>query len=79
MNKIYTYDFPEQRELSKDLKRGDTSLLADLTGYSLVTISQMCRGRRKMADIVKLMINKIYEVREMMEDYAQELKQEIKQ
>ncbi|MEA3452449.1 MAG: hypothetical protein U9Q83_11195 [Bacteroidota bacterium] len=79
MSKIYTYDYPEQRELAKDLRVGDTTLLSDLTGYSLSSITRMCRGQRRMADIVKLLIYKIYEVRLMMGEYAEEQKQIIKQ
>jgi len=62
-------DYSEQRELSKDLYRGEKKLIAEWTGYSLSTISRMCSGKRKMAWIVKWSINQIYQQRAMFEEY----------
>lgn len=75
--KKYSYDFPEQRELSKGLRNGDMRSLVEWSGYSLPHISNMVNGKRRMADFVKMLIEKIYEQRAIMEDYAEKNKKEI--
>lgn len=72
--KIYKYDYPEQRELSKDLKRGDITILANWAGYARSTISKMCSGDRKMPENVKKLIEKIYELQSEFESYAERQK-----
>lgn len=71
MQKTYKYDYPEQREIAKDLKSGDVTMLAGWTGYDRTTIYKMCAGTRRMADKVKLLIEKIYEQRAEIEQYLE--------
>lgn len=52
----YTYDFPEQRELSKDLQLGDRTSIAEMVGRDISDISKMVNGKRKMAPEVKELV-----------------------
>ena len=65
--KKYTYDYPEQRELSKGLRQGDVKLIADKTGYSPGTVSLMCKGKRKMQDNVRKVIEQLVLINKQIE------------
>lgn len=68
-NKKYKYDFPAQRELSKNLAKGDKAFLARKFGYSLTYISLMCKGERKMSDAIKQVVEKLIDMRKEIEEY----------
>jgi len=59
MAKKYKYDYPNQRELAKELRVGDKTTLAEWTGYSRSMITEMCRGKRKMTEKVEKLIKRI--------------------
>jgi hypothetical protein len=50
----YAYDYPENREVSKDLRCGDKKLIADNLRFSLRYVNYWCDGKRKNADIDRL-------------------------
>ena len=66
IKKQYLYDYPEQRKLSKQLRRGDRMIIAEKTGYSFHTILQMCNGQRKMNPKIKRVIEDIILVNEQI-------------
>jgi len=57
--KKYTYDYPEQRKISKGLKHGDIKIISEKTNYSLVVVYQMTVGTRKMHSSVKSVIEQL--------------------
>jgi len=74
--KKYLYDYPEQRELSKQLQKGDQIIIAEKTGYSQVMTYQMCQGRRKMPERVKKLIELIITVNNERNKIIKEMKLE---
>lgn len=60
-DKKYVYDYPDQREFCKDLQTGDITALAEWTGNTPGHISRIVNGTRKMPELIKLYIEKIYE------------------
>lgn len=57
--KKYVYDYPENREVSRGLQKGDQLFITEKTGYSYGHVNDMIRGRRKMLDDVKDLIQKV--------------------
>ena len=51
--KVYTYDFPENRELAEGLHQGDLTLIAQITGYTIQHVSYSFKGTRRMPDSVR--------------------------
>jgi len=47
----YTYDYPENREVSKHLTPEDKIFIVHKTGYSYTHIYDWCRGRRRSKKI----------------------------
>lgn len=49
--KDYTYDYPTNREIAKDLVYGDRQTIANHTGFSRKYIDQWCAGIRRSQKI----------------------------
>lgn len=45
--KKYIYDYPEQREIAKDLCMADRLFIAKQTGYAKIYIDSWCLGKRR--------------------------------
>jgi len=59
--KVYSYDYPENRELAKGLHLGDLTTIARLTGYTVQHISDAFKGNRKMPPNAYLVAQKLIE------------------
>ena len=51
-NKVYRYDYPENRTVNKMLQFGDRSLIAKKTGYSYIYVCQVLNGQRNNSQII---------------------------
>jgi len=52
--------------ITLDLQRGDYKLIAQMTGYSVHTVSSQLRGERTLTDKVKNAVIKIIKSRELL-------------
>lgn len=44
--KKYEYDYPENRKLGQQLRVGDQTFIAELTGYTIGYVDQIFDGKR---------------------------------
>lgn len=56
--KEYRYNYPEQIKMSEGLESGDIVLIASMTNKSKAYISLMCKGKRKMTDDIKMIVER---------------------
>lgn len=70
--KKYTYNYPEQREISKGLRHGDIKFIAEKTGYVIQTISMMCRGERTMPERVRKVVKQLVSVNKQIDNIKAE-------
>ena len=75
IKKQYRYNYPEQRTLSAQLRRGDRMIIAEKTGYSFYTIIQMCKGQRRMKPEIKRVIEEMILVNEQISKIIYDKKQ----
>lgn len=59
----YCYDYPEQRELFKNLVNSDLTLISEKTGLTRQYIGMMSRGERKITPEVQVLVEKIKPLR----------------
>ena len=71
--KKYVYDFPEQREFCSGLQYGDIVYIANATGYSVSQTTNVVNGKRKMQDNMKIVIEKVLNLRKSMNEDIQKL------
>ena len=64
----YSYDYPEQREISKGLRFGDAIIISQKTKYSSVMIGNMLSGTRKMTPRVKKIIDQLLLINKQIEN-----------
>lgn len=50
----YSYDYPSNREIAKNLGQEDKKIIAQETGFSLKYIYQWCQGKRRSTKIEAL-------------------------
>lgn len=62
----YCYDYPEQREMFKNLVNSDLSLISKKTGLTRQYIGMMSRGERKITPDVLALVEKIRPLRQEM-------------
>lgn len=53
-NVKYSYDYPENRTISKDFTAEDKLFIHRTTGFSLGYIRQWCKGERKSSRIMEV-------------------------
>ena len=53
-NVKYVYDYPDQREIAKDLYTDDKAVIAEKLGYSMKYVSSWCYGKRRNAAIMEM-------------------------
>jgi len=53
----YIYDYPENREVSKNLTAEDKVYISSRTGFSLEYIRQWCKGKRRNRRIEALALH----------------------
>ena len=75
IKKQYLYDYPEQRKLSAQLRRGDRAIVAEKTGYTLMSIIKMCKGQRRMKPEIKRVIEQLIFVNQQISQITYEKKQ----
>ena len=52
--KVYNYDYPEQREMAKSLVPKDNYIIAKLTGRSVHMINKIFNGTRRItSDVIE--------------------------
>ena len=68
--KKYTYDYPDQREISKGLQLGDFLIISKKTKSSPNMVSLMCSGKRKMKKDVKNAIEQLIELNKQKENIS---------
>ncbi|MBI9055481.1 MAG: hypothetical protein JEY96_16785 [Bacteroidales bacterium] len=59
----YSYYYPEQVELFKDLESGDVSYIARKVGKSRQYIDLVSKGKRKITPTVKKVVEKLTSLR----------------
>lgn len=57
--KVYSYDFPENREIARGLRQGDMTTISRKTGYSRGHLTMIFKGTRKMPDTVRELATEI--------------------
>jgi len=72
----YKYDFPENRQISLFLRRGDKSIIAEKTGYTLQAIRKICKGERRMKPEIKQVIEQLILVNEQISKITYKKKQQ---
>lgn len=55
----YEYDYPEQRQMAKNLVKGDQQIIADRTGKAIDTIYAIFKGRRKITPDIEYIYNRL--------------------
>ena len=50
----YFYDYPNQREIAKDLLSDDRHMLSEKTGLTYDYVKKWCEGKRRNKGIMKL-------------------------